>query len=178
MFSMESQKLFCINKTYYCCYNVLILINIYCVLGEILAEPNSRIVEEVNESSTFSRVESCVVCEEIVDDSDEYAVGCDNVTCLKWYHRQCLEPDDRATSDMSIMTNTDWLCPVCVENLIRVCGVCLLREYVCGENEHEWVRCKQCELHYHLHHFSEDYLLEIETFGKNNWNCPNCQMES
>ena len=96
-----------------------------------------------------------IVCDERVYDGDEYAVGCDKQACLRWYHRHCLEPHDQATSYMSIMTKTDWLCPE------RFCAVCMMKEYVWGEDEYKWIKCINCNCNYHVCHFERDYNVKM-----------------
>ena len=71
--------------------------DIFYVLGLTPGKPEEDCCVVVPEPDRDNEFELCVVCDERVYDSDEYAVGCDNEACLRWYHRHCLETHDRAT---------------------------------------------------------------------------------
>ena len=67
----------------------------------------------------------CPKCGEAVSDSDDCAMGCDSFNCKLWWHRNCLEADEAAFADLSIMEGSCWICPSCSATIERQCAVCL-----------------------------------------------------
>ena len=121
----------------------------------------------------------CVVCADQVMEDDLTAFGCDG-TCDQWFHRECLEPDDRARADVSLMCEVEWLCPICCANLERICAVCTAREYVVDQgprSEAEWASCKNCTQWYHYHHLSRAAQYAYDRRGRKGWLCPQCMEE-
>ena len=48
-------------------------------------------------------VTQCNECQNIVQEDDENAFGCDGLHCIKWYHRMCLDTDHQTHADLSVI---------------------------------------------------------------------------
>ncbi len=94
---------------------------------------------------------SVIACGSQIFECDQYALGCDSETCNRWFHRECLDAGDQAKADLSIMTDSDWLCPICVQTLDKTCEICMLSKTVISSAEKIlWAKCSTCPAQFHL----------------------------
>ena len=120
----------------------------------------------------------CPKCGKAVSDSDDGAMGCYSVNCNLWWHRDCLEVDEAAFADLSIMEGSCWTCPSCSATIERQCAVCLKTAFVAPSMIDTWIRCgnAHCGQWFCTEHFTDEALFNMRGPDDSFW-CNVCLEE-
>jgi len=94
---------------------------------------------------------------------------------------ECLDAEQRAFADLSLMDSSDWSCPTCVSRIERLCGVCFRKEFVVRNAALDdwrtgWLRCGNalCGQWYHVDCVGIEGFTVRQTTPDSSWWCQVC----
>ena len=113
-------------------------------------------------------------------DNDADWVGCDNITtCGKWFHYDCLDYVDRTDVDLSLLTQSQWMCEDCKPDhgfVTAACPVCMVDICVATVDITDIAICNSCSIPHHKKCLTErdQTTFELCQVRCDRWHCLKC----
>ena len=123
--------------------------------------------------STVLKADICPVCNsgETIESTVWY--GCNS--CPRWFHRDCLPAQDRATADLSVMLETDYVCFLCFEKAASMTPTCVECKEPKSSIMAKWLVCTRCHDGYHSSCLPDSVYVVV---AGRRWCCPKCRPEA